>query len=95
MVAEYGGRVRYADENFGDSELAERHGVKEYPAVFVDDELFAAPQEFHPWAAGLAGRYHPWRSPESHRRFQDELRKALDEALAEERAETTAESGSG
>jgi hypothetical protein len=95
VVAEYGERVRYADEDFGDSELAERHGVKEYPAVFVNDELIAAPQEFHPWAAGLAGRYHPWAAPESHRRFQDDLRKALDEALTEKRAEKKVESGSG
>lgn len=99
MVAEYGGRVRYADEDFGESELAERHGVKEYPAVFVDDDLFAAPQEFHAWTAGLGGRYHPWSAPESHRLFQDDLRKAIQKALAarsaEDPAEGKAEGGTG
>lgn len=81
VVAEFEGRVRYADENFGESELAERHGVKEYPAVFIDDELFAGPQAFHAWAKGLGGRYHPWSEPESHRRFQGDLRRAVEKRL--------------
>lgn len=82
MVAELGERVRYADEDFGQSELAERHGVKEYPAVFIDDDLFAPPQDFHPWAHGLGGRYHPWSEPESHRRFQEDVRQELRKRLA-------------
>ncbi len=76
--------MRYTDEDFGESELAERHGVKEYPAVFVGDELFAGPQEFHAWSKGLSGRYHPWKSPESHRRFQEDLRRAIEKALTAE-----------
>lgn len=79
-----GERVRYADEDFGSSELAERHGVKEYPAVFLDDDLFASPQDFHPWTHGLGGRYHPWSEPESHRRFQEDLRRELRKRLAAE-----------
>ncbi|HSL83845.1 MAG TPA: hypothetical protein VLF66_13800 [Thermoanaerobaculia bacterium] len=81
VVAELGDRVRYADEDFGASELARRHDVKEYPAVFVDDELFARPQDFHAWAKGLSGRYHPWSEPESHRRFQEDLRRAVRKRL--------------
>lgn len=81
-MARFGGRVRYADEDFGESKLAERHGVKEYPAVFVDDDLFVPPQDFHPWAHGLGGRYHPWSEPESHRRFQEDLRRELEARLA-------------
>lgn len=88
MVAELGERVRYADEDFGASELAERHGVKEYPAVFVDDDLFVPPQDFHAWDHGLGGRYHPWSEPASHRRFQEDLRRELRKRLAAAEATT-------
>ena len=77
MVAEFGDRARYADENFGDSEKARRAGVTEYPAVFVEDELVAGPADFVDWGHGEPGRYLPWQEPQSHRRFQADLRRAI------------------
>ena len=44
------------NENFGASKLAERYGVKGYPAVFVDDVLMAAAIELH---AGILQRLQP------------------------------------
>lgn len=78
MVQGYGGQVVYVDENFGDSELAERFGVRRYPAVFVDDALVARPQDFHLWQETQSGRYTPWRNAESHARFQADLRRMID-----------------
>ena len=37
VVESYGGRVRFASENYGDSALAKRYGVTRYPAIFVED----------------------------------------------------------
>lgn len=79
-----GERVRYVDEDFGDSPLAERFGVRNYPAVFVDDVLVARPQDFHDWGEHGAGRYTPWKEPASHRRFQDDLRRVVERRLAGE-----------
>jgi hypothetical protein len=89
VVAEFGERARYADEDFGTSEKARRAGVEEYPAVFVDDELVAGPDDFVDWSGGGPGRYVPWREPERHRRFQADLRRAVRRHLGlleEERA---------
>jgi thiol-disulfide isomerase/thioredoxin len=82
VVGEFGDRARYADEDFGESALAERFGVKEYPAVFVDDALVARPQDFVAWIPDQPGRYTPWAEPASHRRFQDDLRRAIELRLA-------------
>ncbi len=40
------GRVRFVTENYGASKLSERYGLSRYPAVFVDDILFAGPGDF-------------------------------------------------
>lgn len=78
VVKEYGGRVRYVDNNYGDSQLAERFGVEHYPAVFVDDALVARPQDFHLWDDSGKGRYTPWKDAASHARFQEDLRRMID-----------------
>jgi thiol-disulfide isomerase/thioredoxin len=82
VVADLGDRARYADEDFGASPLAERFGVDQYPAVFVDDALVARPQDFHAWDPDAPGRYMPWAEPASHRRFQEDLRRAIELRLA-------------
>ena len=49
-------------ENYGDSELAKRFGVKRYPAIFVDDVLVATPKDFGWFGTGEGkdeGRYAP------------------------------------
>jgi len=46
VASRYPGQATFVTENFGASKLADRFGVKGYPAVFVDDILVAAPREF-------------------------------------------------
>jgi thiol-disulfide isomerase/thioredoxin len=63
--------------------LAERFGVKGYPAVFVDDILVAAPREFGYFGeVEGAGRYAPWRSAASQAKFKADLTRMIDLILA-------------
>lgn len=85
MVQEFGGKARFKVENYGDSELAERFGVKRYPAIFVDDVLVATPKDFGFYGQGEGegkGRYAPVRSAESHERFRKDLSRMIDLILA-------------
>jgi len=69
------------EENFGDSDLARRFGVTRYPAIFVDDILFATPNDFGFYGRGetdSGGRYAPLYSADSHHRFRDDLTRMLE-----------------
>ena len=86
MAKELGPRVRVSIEDYGDSPMAKRFGVRRYPVVFVDDVLFARPKDF-----GFAGKedvsgglYVPWLEPANQRRFKDDLRKTATRRLAGE-----------
>ena len=82
-MARYGGKVEFVSENFGASKLAERFGVTRYPAVFVGDVLVARPRDFGFFAEGEnSGRYTPWKSAESHAKFERDLARMIDLALA-------------
>lgn len=80
MVESYRGRAEFVSENWGDSKLAERYGVKRYPVVFVDDVLVAQPDDFG-WY-GAKGKYTPWREKASHERFKRDLAGMIELALA-------------
>lgn len=85
MVQEFGGKARFKAENYGDSELAKRFGVKRYPAIFVDDVLVATPKDFGFYGKGEGegkGRYAPVKSAESHERFRKDLSRMIDLILA-------------
>jgi thiol-disulfide isomerase/thioredoxin len=83
VAAKYPGQVTFVSENFGTSKLAERFGVKGYPAVFVDDVLVAAPREFGYFGeVEGTGRYAPWRKAESQARFKADLARMIDLILA-------------
>lgn len=83
MAAQFGGRVTFVSENFGGSKLAEKYGVKGYPAVFVDDVLVAAPREFGYFGEVQgAGRYAPWRNADSQARFKADLTRMVELVLA-------------
>lgn len=89
MVAEFGGRVRFTAEGFGDSRLARRFGVRRYPAFFVDDVLVASPKDFGFFGKGEGpdvARYAPFRSAEGHARFRADLRRSIELLLAGDRA---------
>ena len=85
MVASYQsnqpGRVRFVSENYGNSALAERFGIKRYPVIFVDEALFARPEDFGGWGRE-AGKYHPWRGDTvTHARFKKDLQHLIDLTL--------------
>jgi thiol-disulfide isomerase/thioredoxin len=80
VVEGYKGRVRFVNENWGDSKLAERYGLKRYPVVFVDEALVARPEDFGGWGAN-SGKYHPWKSPASHEKFKKDLARMIDLTL--------------
>jgi len=80
-------------ENYGDSELAKRFGVKRYPAIFVDDVLVATPKDFGWFGKGEGkdeGRYAPLKSAASHERFRADLARMLQLVLAGDTASARA-----
>jgi len=79
-VANYQGRVRFVNENWGDSKLAERYGVKRYPVVFVDEALVARPEDFGGWGA-KTGKYHPWKEQANQAKFKKDLARMIDLTL--------------
>ena len=85
MVQEFGGKVRFIEENYGESERAARLGVKRYPAVFVDDVIVATPKDFGFYGKGEGegdGRYAPLKSEASHTRFRADLSRVISLLLA-------------
>jgi len=88
----YAGRVTFVSENFGASALADRFGVKGYPAVFVDDILVAAPREFGYFGEVQgSGRYAPWRKEANQAKFKSDLTRMIDLILAGKRDIVSAE----
>jgi len=88
VTAKYPGRAKFVSENFGESRLAEQFGIKRYPAVFVDDVLVATPRDFGFYGEGEKdGRYTPWKSEASHKKFQDDLHRMIDLILKGKKAE--------
>lgn len=83
VTAKYAGKVTLVSENFGTSKLAERFGVKGYPAVFVEDILVACPRDFGYFreVEGL-GRYAPWQNADNQAKFKSDLSHMLDLILA-------------
>jgi thiol-disulfide isomerase/thioredoxin len=83
VASQYPGQVTFVTENFGASRLAEKFGVKGYPAVFVDDVLVAAPREFGYFGeVEGTGRYAPWRNATSQEKFKADLARMIDLILA-------------
>ena len=76
--------MKVSVEEYGDSPMAARFGVRRYPVVFVDDVLFARPKDFgfggdEDVSGGL---YVPWLEPANQQRFKADLRKAVERRLA-------------
>ncbi len=70
-------------ENFGASKLAEKFGVKGYPAVFVDDVLVASPRDFGYFGeVEGTGRYAPWRNADNQAKFTADLTRMMDLIMA-------------
>ena len=80
-------------ENYGESALAKKYGVKRYPAIFVNDVLVATPKDFGFTGAGEGaepGRYAPLRTAEHHNRFRADLTKVIGLLLAGKTSEASA-----
>jgi len=83
VAAKNPGRVTFVSENFGGSKLADRYGVKGYPAIFVDDVLVAVPRDFGYFGeVEGTGRYAPWRNADSQAKFKADLVRMIDLILA-------------
>ncbi|MGZ7084426.1 MAG: hypothetical protein ACXVIO_14630, partial [Candidatus Angelobacter sp.] len=83
VAARYAGQVTFVSENFGDSKLADRFGVKGYPAIFLDDVLIAAPRDFGYFGEKEGtGRYAPWRNADNQAKFKNDLSRMIDLILA-------------
>ncbi len=86
VAAKYPGQVTFVSENFGASALAERFGVKGYPAVFVEDVLVAVPRDFGYFGEkDGTGRYAPWRNADNQAKFKADLTRMIDLILAGEK----------
>jgi thiol-disulfide isomerase/thioredoxin len=88
VASRYPGRVRFVEENFGDSELAERFGVEQYPAIFVDEALIANPWDFVDWPGTPKGRYVPWLEAANREKFVRDLETFVKRRLAGESIES-------
>lgn len=85
MVQEFGGKVKFVEENYGDSERAARLGIRRYPAILVNDVIVATPKDFGFYGKGEGegnGRYAPLKSEASHTRFREDLKKVIALLLA-------------
>ena len=83
VAAKFPGTVTFVSENFGASKLADRYGVKGYPAVFVDDVLVAVPRDFGYFGeVEGTGRYAPWRNADSQAKFKADLTRMIELILA-------------
>lgn len=76
VLQNYGDQVEFVSEDWGNSKLAERFGLKRYPVVFVNDVLIARPEDFG-WF-GAKGRYTPWLETANHEKFKKELARVID-----------------
>src|SRR6185312_4915299 len=86
--------VTFVSENFGASKLADRYGVKGYPAVFVDDVLVAVPRDFGYFGEKDregTGRYAPWRNAENQAKFKADLTRMIDLVLVGRKGELSRE----
>ena len=87
VAKEFEGKVKVVVEEYGNSPMATKFGVKRYPVIFVDDVLVARPKDFGFGGADdvSGGLYVPWLDPVNQRRFKDDLRRTVARRLAGER----------
>jgi thiol-disulfide isomerase/thioredoxin len=83
VASELGDRVKVVTEEYGNSPMAQKWGVRRYPVVFVDDVLVARPKDF-----GFKGEddkshglYVPWQQPGNQQRFKADLRRMVEMRL--------------
>jgi thiol-disulfide isomerase/thioredoxin len=79
VAKEFEGKVKVVVEEYGNSPMATRFGVRRYPVIFVDDVLVARPKDFGFGGAEdvSGGLYVPWLDPGNQRKFKDDLRRTV------------------
>ena len=84
VAKEFDGKVQVVVEEYGNSPMATRFGVRRYPVVFVDDVLVARPKDFGFGGSEdvSGGLYVPWLDPANQRKFKDDLRRTVARRLA-------------
>ena len=80
MVHGFGDKAEFVEENFSESVLARKFGIKFYPAVFVNEVLIAKPSDFF---GNTTGRYIPWREPKNQEKFRADLTRMIEIAMAD------------
>ena len=80
MVHGYDERAAFVEENFSESVLAKKFGIKFYPAVFVNEVLIAKPSDFF---GNTTGRYIPWREPKNQEKFRADLTRMIEIAMTD------------
>ena len=87
VANEFAGKVKVSIEEYGNSPMATKFGVRRYPVVFVDDVLVARPKDFGFGGTDdvSGGLYVPWLEPANQRRFKDDLRRTVVRRLSGER----------
>ena len=81
VVHGYGEKAEFVEENFSESSLAKKFGIKFYPAVFVNEVLIAKPTDFY---GKDTGRYIPWRDPRNQEKFRSDLTRMIEIAFKDE-----------
>lgn len=84
VAKEFDGKVQVVIEEYGNSAMATKFGVRRYPVVFVDDVLVARPKDFGFGGSEdvSGGLYVPWLDPANQHRFKDDLRRTVVRRLA-------------
>jgi cytochrome c biogenesis protein CcmG/thiol:disulfide interchange protein DsbE len=78
VVGTFGEKAEFVEQNFSESALAKKFGIKFYPAVFVNEVLIAKPSDFF---GNQTGRYIPWREPKNQEKFRSDLTRMIEIAL--------------
>lgn len=85
MIEPYKDRIELIVEDWGKSKLAEKYHIKEYPVVFINDYVFARPEDFG--FMGKEGKYAPWYEKSNQLKFQEDLRNYLKTLVEEDGSE--------
>jgi thiol-disulfide isomerase/thioredoxin len=80
VVHSYGERAEFVEENFAESTLGRKFGIRFYPAVFVNEVLIAKPSDFF---GNQTGRYIPWREPKNQEKFRADLARMIEIAFTD------------
>ncbi|MFQ5772649.1 MAG: hypothetical protein ACE5HX_19085 [bacterium] len=70
-IEPYKDRIVLVVEDWGKSKLAQKHNIKEYPIIFINEEIFARPEDFG--YMGKKGKYAPWYDRKNQVKFLEEL----------------------